>query len=354
MKILFATMPFDGHFNPATAVAVHLRERGHDVRWYAGPSYQRKLAGLGIPSFPFQRAQEVNGENVAERYPERARLKGPKLIAFDGEMIFAVPADGHYRDVVDIHTEFGFEAIFCDPAFYAAKPLGETLSVPVYALGIWPMMARSRDVPPPFFGLRPARTPVGRLAHRAVRALLHGTMKPGMRRYNALLEFVGSEPIWVGQWLDLVERCARTCFQSGTPGLDYPRSDLPSNVEYVGPLFPHRRALGAPYAHEYRLRRHPSKVVVVSQGNVDNVDPDKLIVPALEALKGTPYLVVVTTGGRHTAELRARYPGQNVLIEEFVDFNVLFAHADAFVSNGGSGSVLLAAARRADPRRRQH
>ena len=31
MKILFASMPFDGHFNPLTALAVHLRERGHEV-----------------------------------------------------------------------------------------------------------------------------------------------------------------------------------------------------------------------------------------------------------------------------------------------------------------------------------
>ncbi len=185
MKILFATMPFDGHFNPATAVAVHLRERGHDVRWYAGPSYQRKLADLGIPIFPFRRAREVTGENIAELHPERARLKGPKLIAFDGEMIFAEPAEGHYRDLLDVHAEFGFEALFCDPAFYAAKPVADSLSVPVYTLGIWPMNAPSRDVPPPFFGLRPARTLVGRLAHRGFRALLHSTMKPGVLRYNA-------------------------------------------------------------------------------------------------------------------------------------------------------------------------
>ncbi len=45
-RILFATMPFDGHFNPVTSVATHLREQGHDVRWYAGPSYAGKLAPI--------------------------------------------------------------------------------------------------------------------------------------------------------------------------------------------------------------------------------------------------------------------------------------------------------------------
>ena len=51
-RILFATMPFDGHFNPLTSVAMHLKEQGHDVRWYAGPSYAGKLADLGVPHFP--------------------------------------------------------------------------------------------------------------------------------------------------------------------------------------------------------------------------------------------------------------------------------------------------------------
>ena len=47
-RILFATMPFDGHFSPLTGIARHLRDQGHDVRWYAGPSYAKKLADLGI------------------------------------------------------------------------------------------------------------------------------------------------------------------------------------------------------------------------------------------------------------------------------------------------------------------
>ena len=45
MKILFATMPFDGHFNPLTDVAMHFKAVGHDIRWYAGPSYAAKLNG---------------------------------------------------------------------------------------------------------------------------------------------------------------------------------------------------------------------------------------------------------------------------------------------------------------------
>ncbi len=112
MKILFATMPFDGHFNPLTGIAVHLRRQGHDVRWYAGPSYQQRLSDLGVPGFAFRRAREVNGENIHDLFPERARLKGPGLLAFDGEKIFVAEVHDHYRDIVDIRTDFDFDALF--------------------------------------------------------------------------------------------------------------------------------------------------------------------------------------------------------------------------------------------------
>ena len=35
-------------------------------------------------------------------------------------------------------------------------------------------------------------------------------------------------------------------------------------------------------------------------------------------------------------------PPANVVVEDFVDFDALFPHVDAFVSNGGYGSILTA------------
>jgi hypothetical protein len=48
---------------------------------------------------------------------------------------------------------------------------------------------------------------------------------------------------------------------------------------------------------------------------VDNRDTGKLIEPALNAFRGLPHFVVVTTGGTHTDELRRQFAGDNVLIE---------------------------------------
>ena len=43
-----------------------------------------------------------------------------------------------------------------------------------------------------------------------------------------------------------------------------------------------------------------SKTLVITQGTVDNADQNKLIIPALEAVKDMDALVIVATGGRGT------------------------------------------------------
>ena len=42
--------------------------------------------------------------------------------------------------------------------------------------------------------------------------------------------------------------------------------------------------------------------------------------------------------------LRARFPDENLIIEDYIDFHVLLPRVSVFVCNGGYGSVLLALA----------
>lgn len=342
-KILFATMPFDGHFNPLTALAVHLRERGHDVRWYTGATYAAKLAAIGVPHFPYQRAREVNAENLAQLFPEYETLgTGPKAIEFALRQLFFGNLEAHYRDVLDLRAAFTFDALVFDAAFYAARLIAETCACPAYA--IWPAPTpapTSKQAPPPFFGLRPARSILGRIRDRVVRALVERSTRSGMRMLDELRRREGLAP-YVGSVFDLHIASSRRIFQIGVPALDFPRTDWPANLEFIGALLPYRKpAASAPLPFADKLERY-GKAVVVSQGTVDNRDPDKLFVPTLEALAGTNRLVIATTGGRHTEALRRRYPQDNVVIEDWIDFHTLFEHVALFVCNGGFGSVLLA------------
>jgi UDP:flavonoid glycosyltransferase YjiC (YdhE family) len=340
-RILFASMPFDGHFLPLTGLAHHLHAKGHDVRFYTGPSYAHRLNALGVRHLPFRQATEVNGDNLGEHFPEVETMKGPKRIAFDLERIFFGNTKAHFDDIREIRAEFPFEALVADGAFYASYLLAKKLEVPVYGVGPGPTPApTSPTAPPPFFGLTPATNPISRLRHRIVRAMVESTTKPGMRSFNALL---ASEdmPAYERSVFDLPWDAATVFFQTGVPGMDFPRTDWPANHRFVGPLLPHRNSAGHELPFEDKLTRFET-VVVVSQGTVDNRDPDKLLVPALTALAGTDHLVVACTGRRHTEALRGRFRDDNVVIEDWVDFDALLPRADLFICNGGYGSIMQA------------
>jgi UDP:flavonoid glycosyltransferase YjiC (YdhE family) len=341
MRILFASMPFDGHFLPLTGLAQHLAQSGHDARFYTGPSYARRLTAMGVPHLPFRRATEINGDNLAEHFPEVERLKGPKRIAFDLEKVFFGNTEAHFADLREIREEFEFEVLVADGAFYAAYLVARKLGVPVYGVGPGPTPApTSPSAPPPFFGLTPATGPLTKVKHRVVRAMVESTTKPGMATFNGLLNREGLPP-YTRSVFDLPWDAATLFFQTGVPEMDFPRSDWPANHRFVGPLLPPRTGAPAALPFADKLGRFPS-TVVVSQGTVDNRDPEKLLIPALTALADGDHLVVACTGRRHSDALRARFPHDNIVVEDWVDFDTLLPRADLFLCNGGYGSIMHA------------
>src|SRR5690242_10385196 len=314
MRILFASMPADGHFNPLTGIAAHLSRHGHDVRWYVGPQYARKVEALGMRFFPYRRATEVTGANINALFPERSALKGPKLISFDLEKFFVANVDNHFRDIAEIRDEFPFDVFLCDGALYAEKLVAEVLGVPVFAVGLSMVMPDGQG-PPPFFGLRPARTVLGGTVHRVVRRMLASTMRAGVSTYNEILARHGIAPIPLDGFPHGPLASASRVFLNGSPGLEFPGYRPPPNAEYVGPLVPERATMGPDHTLPAQvLDPAGARVVAVSQGTVDNTDPDKLIVSALQALTDGPYVVVATTAGVRTEQLRERFAAPNVVI----------------------------------------
>jgi UDP:flavonoid glycosyltransferase YjiC (YdhE family) len=177
--------------------------------------------------------------------------------------------------------------------------------------------------------------------------LLSSSSKNGMKIWHELRAKEGLAR-WEGNLFDIHNDTSAAMFMVGTPNMDFPRDDWPMTLKFVGPLVAHQRsptssaslstALGA------KLDAYRGRVVVVAQGTIDNRDWGKLFLPALTALAGTEYLVIATTGGRHKAELQSRFPQDNVVVEDFVDYGALMPHVALFISNGGYGSVMQALA----------
>jgi UDP:flavonoid glycosyltransferase YjiC (YdhE family) len=232
MNILFASVPADGHFNPLTGIAIHLKTAGHNVRWYTGPSYASKLERLGIPHYPFRRATEVNGDNIGELFPERAKLRGPALIRFDGKNMMVANTGNYFEDVREIDASFPFDVLFCDAAFYAMHLIKERLGKRVCAIGIAPSVETSKDVPPNFVGLKPAKSAVGKLIHQGMRAMMDLMVMNDVRKlYNRILVSHDLAPI-DGSLFDVSYRIPDVVFQSGVPGFAYQRRERNPKVQF--------------------------------------------------------------------------------------------------------------------------
>lgn len=344
MKILLASQAIAGHFNPMTGIGVRLKDEGHEVSWYTGRTLADRLAELGIPHYPFDRAIEHTGDNLNELYPQRARLKGPMAIRFDGEKIFASNVTNFFEDIRDVHQRFPFDAVVMDNTMFIQRLVAVILGKPVVSFVPIGNMESDPLVPPMFFGFAPARTTADKVLHAGARLVSDQFVtKPARNSYVRQLAGYGLRTERGHPITDEPYRWSHAIIQTGTASLDFPRRHVNPKVHYVGALLPHR----APTAEGLEAATTPSstgthrRTVVVTQGTVDNRDPAKLLIPTIEALKDTDSLVIVATGGANTGELRRRYPEPNVVVEDYVDFARVFPAADVFVTNGGFGGVLL-------------
>lgn len=340
-RILFANFPADGHFNPLTGLAIYLKNLGCDVRWYTSSSYAEKIARMDIPFYGLKRALDVSAHtDIDAIFPERKKYKSQvSKLRFDMIHAFILRSPEYYEDILEIRQEFPFELMIADITFGAIPFVKEKMNIPVISVSVVPLPETSRDLPPSGLGLTPSYSFLGRLKQKALRfvadTLLFAQPTRVMRRILAEHGIdAGKANIF-----DLLIQKSTLVLQSGTPGFEYYRSDLSPHVHFAGPLLPYtQKKTGQPWYHE-KLRRF-DKVVLVTQGTVEK-DTEKLIVPTLEAFRNTDTLVIVTTGGSQTAELRENYPQDNFLIEDFIPFNEVMPYADVYVSNGGYGGVLL-------------
>ena len=339
-KILFANFPGDGHFNPMTILAVHLKQCGYDVRWYTSETYREKISRMEIPFYPLQKALDITGDNVIESFPERLKHKGPvQKLNFDIINVFILRGPEYYQDIHEIYREFPFDLMVADIAFTGIPFVKELMKVPVAGVGVFPLTSSSKDLPPSGMGLAPSYTIFGRLKQSLLRFTARNILfAPSNKVMRKVLAEYGIQ--CSGDFIfDEMPRKCDILLQSGTPGFEYRRSDLDNKVKFMGPLLPYSIKKHTQPWYDDRLTKY-QKIVLVTQGTVEK-DSTKLLVPTLEAFKASDYLVVVTTGGSDTEKLRKQYAAPNVIIEDFIPFNDIMPYADVYVTNGGMGGVML-------------
>jgi UDP:flavonoid glycosyltransferase YjiC (YdhE family) len=335
-------MPFAGHFLPLTGMAMKLKERGHDVRWYSGKIFSYAITDLGIHVYPFHKALEVTQFNIDDVFPERKGLRaGVRKLKFDIKNIFVDRGVEFLDDIIEIHREFPFEVLVSDVAFLGAELVQKVLSVKFVSISVMPLMCTSKDLPPYGMGLLPDYSFLGKMRSSFLRFIAKQIVfKQSTDAYNIMTAAFGIPAHHCVIW-DIPAIVADGFVQNGVPEFEYKRSDLPVKIRFAGPLFAYKAQRRRPnnYSWADKVGTY-DKTILISQGTAEPFHT-KLIIPALEGLKDLRYLLIVATGSHGTDSLREQYRQDNIVIEDFIDFEYIMPKADVFVTNGGFGGTLV-------------
>jgi len=338
MRYLFAPIPVTGHVNPGLPIARELVRRGHDVRWYSTPRFKRAIESIGARWVPLRNAIPIDEENF-DRWPDRP-AEGIAQLRYDLKNLFIEFVRGALTDLEAELRREPADVIVADNASAVVEAVHQKLSIPWAVYGMSVLSASSRDTAPFGLALQPSSTPLGRLRNKALHWLVEKVIFREAHAYNAQLRRDLGLPPLRRSIFDFAKD-ADLYLQTGVPSFDYPRTDLPSNVHYLGapiPDPPHGWTPPSWWSQVFGKR-----VVLVTQGTINN-DFDQLIRPAIRALAEQNVLVIVTTGSRNAEEVGIDPLPSNVRVQRFIPYAHLIPHVDLLLTNGGYGSIQIALA----------
>lgn len=339
---LIGATAMPGHVLPMLAIGQHLAGLGHRVLVHTGSQFRAQVEAAGAVFDPFDAAIDHDYRTLDQRHPEWRHLPGGHArLCFGLRHFFADAIAPQLAGVRAILAREPVDAILVDTMFCGTLPMllgPRTARPPIVAIGISALSLSSADTA--FFGtaLAPAATAEGRARNVAMNRNLQQAMFGDVQRYfNQRLRDAGA-PAVDDFVLDAMITRPDRYLQLTAAGFEYPRSDLPASVRFVGPLPPSAsRAFTPPDWWPGLEDGRP--VVLVTQGTLANDDPGRLIAPTLSGLANRPQLqVIATTGAPVPAAMAAATP-PNARVLPFLPYDRLLPKVAVMVSNGGYGAV---------------
>lgn len=334
MRVLVAAMPFAGHAAPMAAVAAELARRGHQVVAYTGAKYGPRFTRAGATWLPWERASDFDDADLSATFPQVGNGRGPRAMLANVEHVFLRTGAGQARD---IEAAGPVDVLVSDQLAIGSALVAERTGTPWASVSLVPLSLPSRDLPPAGLALIPGRGRLGRLRDGVLRQVSARTVERRLDRITAEVRGALALPAAPGGAVAAFHS-PQLVLAHGVPEVEYPRSDLPPQVHFVGQLAP--PAGGEPPAWMPDLTGDGRPVVHVTQGTYD-VDPEDLLLPALDGLASADVLVAAATGGTPLPDDRVPV---NARQATFLPYQHLLPRTAVMVTNGGWGGVLAALA----------
>lgn len=360
--ILFLCHPLTGHLTPALRVASELHRRGWPISFLGPTTHRARIAGAGIGFFSLQGEADIDDllyyspENPNPPVPgfhslewhERALVDVqkhclepiPAQWACVKEALVSLQKKDPRHPVVIIYEAF-FHGIL---PLYLGAPLPQGVKQPrTMCLSVTPPAIRSVDLPPFGYPLPFNPTPEGRARNARCWDQWADETEPLKKLFHAKLAEAGATTFPEGPLLDGTNyKHHSAILQIGVPSFEYPRSDWPSQFQFVGFL-----PVASPPPNGYpnlpdwwdEVTTTTKSVVVVAQGTVET-NPYDLIIPTIEAMRDREDVIVAAIMGRKGASLPDGFDiPHNARITDYLHYDAILPYARIWVHNGGYGAI---------------
>lgn len=345
----------EGHFFPVLGIAAHMKKHGYEVIFITQTNFQNFVEGAGIeyvdnPNITTPElmatlgkiSQQPAGINtlalqikamIVDTMPLRFKSFHKSL----GEIKARDPA----REIIIVEDSFNMLSF---PYWHGAPlPQGFSERPKSVGLGCAPLMMESRDIAPLMLGLPPDTTESGRARNKVINKLVReGPQKPLIDSWTDSLKECGCPTMPEIKIWNTGYESYDICYQLCSPSLEYPVSDLPSNMSFGG-VMP-RREIGSDFKYPewwsdiQEGRKNGIRVVFVCQGTI-NTDHSQLVAPTLAAFAGRSDVIVVAALGAQGASLSSDAKiSSNSRVIDYIPYDLVLEYSDAFVTNCGYGA----------------
>ncbi|KKY20074.1 putative udp-glucuronosyltransferase 2a3 [Phaeomoniella chlamydospora] len=351
--VILAAVPIYGHVEKLRIIGCDLQKRGYAVTFLTGTVWREFVEHAGLPFFALKANADFDGRDFAKAFPMWDKLPpGPPRFGYlRHSLIDQMPAQHEsVQAVLEDVAARGLKAVVIqDTAFFGVNPIqmGAPGITPAgtITVGITPLPLFSIDTAPFGSGLPPDSSPEGRARNIAANEKIKAVAQISQAHFTQTMKSLGVKTVpddLLNSAVTTPDRFLQLCIES----FEYPRSDAPSNLRYIGALAPgDENKSQHPLPDWWDLViKHDKPLVVVSQGTLSNHNYKDLIIPTLEALKDLDIRVVTTLVRTDSldGDLQDFQIPSNVLVAKFIPFEELFKHADLVVNNGGYGTVQTA------------
>ena len=320
--------PVSGHINPFVALGRELMSRGHRVTYLQVGDLEEKIRASGIDFLPIGSTDHPRG-TLTESLAQLSRLQGLAALRFTIRAVARMSV-AVCRDAPGAIRAAGIDALLVDQMEPAGGAVAEHLGLPFVT--ICNALAINRDpvAPPPFSPWKFRDSPFARLrnaAGYAVSDVLTAPIAKVVAGYRAEWKL---PPLRSPD--DSFSKRAQICQMPYE--FDFPRTALPGNFHYVGPL---RLSHAQPDTFPWNgLDGRP--IVYASLGTLQNTR-EPVFRTFAEACSDLDVQLVLSHGGGLTEPQAERLPG-SPLVVSYAPQEKLLARAQVTLTHAGLNTVL--------------